>query len=51
MTEVGSANEPLAAPPEMLGIDALPRDVVVDTALGSDTGDEPAGRTWAEPRR
>ncbi|HET8930069.1 MAG TPA: lipid II flippase MurJ, partial [Acidimicrobiales bacterium] len=32
---------PLAAPPETLGPDALPRDPVVDTALGSGVTDEP----------
>lgn len=41
MTDVGSEDGPLAAPPEMLGFDALPRDIVVDTALGSNTSDEP----------
>lgn len=32
---------PVAAPPEMLGPDALPRDVVVDTALRSGPYEEP----------
>lgn len=41
MTDVGSDTGPIAAPPEMLGVDALPRDPVVDTALGSGADDEP----------
>jgi putative peptidoglycan lipid II flippase len=36
-----SGTVPLAAPPEMLGPDALPHDPVVDTALGSGVTDEP----------
>jgi len=36
-----SDEETRAAPPERLGPDALPRDPVVDTALGSGVGDEP----------
>ena len=41
MTDAGRQDGPLAAPPEFLGVDALPRDVIIDTDLSSVTGAEP----------